>query len=175
MPVLANNRRELFAQLLVQGFSAVDAYEQAGFKRHDGNASTLSRHPEIEARLEEIRGELSQAQTGFPVGTNVIAARANITPDRLIQMADEFRQAALKSGQCGAGIRAVAELGILSGHRVERAEIGAPGEFDQLSDEELERMLVERFKKLFRPKLAISDGSITLDGRVLVSPSDDDD
>ena len=43
MPVLANNRRELFANLLAQGFTAVDAYAKAGFKRHDGNASMLSR------------------------------------------------------------------------------------------------------------------------------------
>jgi hypothetical protein len=42
MPTLANHRRELFAQLLFQGFSAVDAYEKAGYKRHDGNACTLA-------------------------------------------------------------------------------------------------------------------------------------
>jgi hypothetical protein len=165
MPVLANNRRELFAQLLVQGFSAVKAYEQAGFKRHDGNASTLSRHPEIEARLEEIRGELSRAETGFPVGTNVIAARANITPDTLIQMADEFRRKALVSGQLGPGMTAVKELGILTGHRIERSEIGLPGEFDHIADDELDRLLIERFIKLgYAAKLAISDGSIVLNG-----------
>jgi len=91
-------------------------------------------------------------------------------------MADEFRQAALKSGQCGAGIRAVAELGILSGHRVERAEIGAPGEFDRITDDELDRLIIERFVQLgYAAKLAINAGSIALDGRVLASPSDDDD
>jgi hypothetical protein len=29
MPVLTNNRRELFCQLLVQGFTEVEAYEKA--------------------------------------------------------------------------------------------------------------------------------------------------
>jgi hypothetical protein len=31
---------------------------------------------------------------------------------------------------------------------VERAEVGAPGEYDALSDDELERMLIERIAKL---------------------------
>ena len=33
---------------------------------------------------------------------------------------------------------------MLSGHRIERSEIGGPGEFDALSDDELERALLER-------------------------------
>jgi hypothetical protein len=45
MTVLANHRRELFTQLLFQGFPAVDAYEKAGYKRHDGNACTTKREP----------------------------------------------------------------------------------------------------------------------------------
>ena len=38
MTVLANNRRELFVQLLAQGFPAVDAHEKAGYRRNEGNA-----------------------------------------------------------------------------------------------------------------------------------------
>jgi hypothetical protein len=34
---------------------------------------------------------------------------------------------------------------VLSGQRIERKEVGAPGEFDAVSDDELERALVERF------------------------------
>jgi hypothetical protein len=37
---------------------------------------------------------------------------------------------------------------VLSGQRIERREIGAPGEFDALTDDELERALVERFSAL---------------------------
>lgn len=51
---------------------------------------------------------------------------------------------------------AIKEKGVLSGVRVERSEIGQPGEFDHLSDDELERMVVEQFIQLFGPKLAIS-------------------
>src|SRR6516162_11627877 len=82
---LPNHRRELFAQLLVQGFTAVDAYEKAGYKRHDGNACTLAKHPEVQARLEEIRGELA---ADFPLGTSAIAARANVTAESLMDQAE---------------------------------------------------------------------------------------
>ena len=37
---------------------------------------------------------------------------------------------------------------MLSGHRVERSEVGGPGEFDAMQDDELERVLVERLGAL---------------------------
>jgi hypothetical protein len=37
---------------------------------------------------------------------------------------------------------------MLSGKRIERSEIGAPGEFDHFTDDELWRALVERFERL---------------------------
>src|SRR5690349_11382508 len=135
MPALTNNRRELFAQLLFQGFTAVDAYDKAGFKRHSGNASTLSRDPEIVDRVEAIRAEAEAALV--PVGTAAIAARANISVEDLLHMQDEFRLIAKETRQVSAGNNAVKHLAILSGKWVERAEIGGPGEFDHLSDEEL--------------------------------------
>ena len=50
------------------------------------------------------------------------------------------------SGQLSAAVSALREKGVLSGKRVERSEIGAPGEFDHLNDDELERALAERLK-----------------------------
>ena len=43
---------------------------------------------------------------------------------------------------------AIKEKGVLSGKRIERAEVGTAGEFDALSDDELERALVERIARL---------------------------
>jgi hypothetical protein len=37
---------------------------------------------------------------------------------------------------------------VLSGQRIERKEIGAPGEFDALTDDELERAVIERLSAL---------------------------
>ena len=148
MSVLNNNRRELFAQLLFQGYSAVKAYEKAGYKRHDGNACTLAKHPEVQGRLEEIRGGGEEIRGGAPVGTRAIAARAKVTPESLIDEAEEIRAAAYKSGQYSPAVAALREKAVLSGHRIERSEVGGPGEFDTLSDDELECALLERLSAL---------------------------
>jgi hypothetical protein len=47
-----------------------------------------------------------------------------------------------------AAVAAIKEKGVLSGQRIERREIGAPGEFEALTNDELERALVERFSAL---------------------------
>jgi hypothetical protein len=148
MPVLANNRRELFAQLLFQGYSAVKAYEKAGYRRHDGNSSTLANHPEIQARLAEIRDDMAASKTGLPVGTNAIAARAKVTAESLIDEAEQARAGAMESKQFGAVNGAIKNKGILSGVWIERAEIGGPGAFDHLTDDELKRLLIERLGAL---------------------------
>jgi hypothetical protein len=145
MTVLANHRRELFTQLLFQGFTAVDAYKKAGYKRHDGNACTLANHPEVLARLEEIRGEGEQ---GWPVGTRAIAARANVTVETLIDDSEKVFQRAMKINQLGAANTAIKGKAVLSGKWIERAEVGTPGEFDAMTDEELERALLERMQEL---------------------------
>ena len=160
MPALNNHRRELFAQLLFQGFSAVDAYAKAGYKRHDGNACTLAKNPEVQARLEEIRGgeKIRGEQTDLPVGTRAIAARAKVTAESLVEMARTTYDSAMESKQFGAANGSIREMGVLTGHRIERAEIGQPGEFDHLSDEELLAAIRERVRAL---SLTLDAGSDT--------------
>jgi hypothetical protein len=48
--------------------------------------------------------------------------------------------------QFGAAIAAIREMSVLSG--VERKEVRRPGEFDALTDDELERALRERLNSL---------------------------
>jgi len=140
-PVLANHRRELFAQLLVQGFAAVDAYEKAGYKRHDGNACTLAKHPEVQVRLEEIRGGLA----ANPLSRTF---RSGVTAESLLDEAEAVRVQAMESGQLNAAVAAIKEKGVLSGKRVERSEVGGPGQFDHLSDEELRAEIVREVREL---------------------------
>ena len=119
--VLANHRRELFAQLLAQGETATDAHELAGYRRNDGNASTLAKHPEVQVRVKEIKGAASAA--------------AVVTAESLMAEAEQVRVRAMDSGQLNAAVAAIKEKGVLSGKRVERSEVGGPGEFDHLSDD----------------------------------------
>jgi phage terminase small subunit len=151
MPALENHRRELFAQLLVQGFTVVDAHERAGYRRNEGNASMLARHPEVQARLKEIK--------------SAVAVRTVITTETLINEAEEVRKAAYDSGQFGAANTAIKGKAILSGKWIERAEVGAPGEYENMTDDELERQLMARFAKL---------GFARVDALVDFSPSETD-
>ena len=169
MPALVNHRRELFAQLLFQGFTAVDAYQQAGFKRHSGNASILARHPEIEDRVEQLRAEAEAALV--PVGTSAIAAKANVTAESLIAEAEAVRAGAMKGHQFAAANNAIKTKGVLGGVWIERAEVGQPGEFEALTDAELDRFIADEFNALFGPRLGIIDGS-ALDGAALKDSDD---
>jgi hypothetical protein len=54
----------------------------------------------------------------------------------------------MESKQFSAAIAAITEMGVLSGLRIERKEVGAPGEFDAITDDELVRLLIERFSAL---------------------------
>jgi hypothetical protein len=61
---------------------------------------------------------------------------------------EEIRKLAIKNGQLNAAVAAVREKGILSGKRVERSEVGGPGQFDHLSDEELHAEIVRECREL---------------------------
>lgn len=89
-----------------------------------------------------------EQQTGFPVGTRAIAARANVTAESLIDQAEALLTGAADAKQYSAAVSALKEKGVLSGKRVERSEVGAPGEFDHLSDDELMAAIEERYARL---------------------------
>jgi hypothetical protein len=54
----------------------------------------------------------------------------------------------MASGQLGAVVNALKELGILSGKRIERGERGELGEFDRMSDDELRQAVADRAEQL---------------------------
>lgn len=60
MPALKNAKHEAFAQGLVQGLSADEAYQSAGFKPNRGNASRLKANENIVARVNELVGRAAQ-------------------------------------------------------------------------------------------------------------------
>ena len=52
---LSSPRHEHFCQLIVEGYGDLDAYEEAGFKRHKGSASRLRNSTHICERIEQLR------------------------------------------------------------------------------------------------------------------------
>ena len=57
MPILPNPRHERFAQALAKGKPACAAYEEAGYRRNDGNAVRLKGNEKIKTRVSELQGQ----------------------------------------------------------------------------------------------------------------------
>jgi len=54
MPTLKNHRHEAFAQALVAGQTADQAYQTAGYKPNRGNATTLKAKQSVKERVAEL-------------------------------------------------------------------------------------------------------------------------
>src|ERR1700721_3643293 len=52
---LRNHRHELFAQGLAEGKSREEAMVAAGYPAHRGNKNRMAQHPDVMARVNEIR------------------------------------------------------------------------------------------------------------------------
>jgi len=63
MPPLKNSRHERFARGLVEGLSAVDAYEKAGYERNRSSASKLQTNANIKGRIRELQDEAAEKAT----------------------------------------------------------------------------------------------------------------
>lgn len=130
MPVLSNPKHERFVQELAKGKSQTEAYEAAGYKPDRGAASRLSTNVSVQARLTELQERR--------------AVKAEITVDSLKDMFLEDRKLARELGQSAAAVSAVDKLARLYGHMIEKKEIGKPGDFDRMTEDELEEFITRR-------------------------------
>jgi phage terminase small subunit len=142
MPALDNPRHEYFAQYLAQGKTQDEAYKLAGYRPSRFNASHLADKPSIRDRVHQLTTEKVAATAARD------AARAAVTAESLLYEFEQAREQAMKNGREGNANNAIKGKAVLSGHWVERKEIGAPGEFEALQDDELERMLVQHLGEL---------------------------
>ena len=149
MPTLKNPRHERFAQLLASGKTAADAYEEAGYRRDDGNSSRLSKREEITSRVQELTSKALDRERKVQA---IATERCAVTRQSLIEKAQEICAKAIEAGQLSAANAAVKEIGVLSGIRIERSERGQPGEF-----EFLEKMSPEELEAYARGELVMPD------------------
>jgi hypothetical protein len=81
-----------------------------------------------------------------------VADKLEITLSLLIEETFSTYRLAKAAGQYGPAATLLKELGVLSGKRVERSERGEPGEFERMSDEELQAAVTEQAIAMgFRP------------------------
>ena len=133
MPTLANPKWERFAQGLAAGKPAYDAYVQAGYNPPPGggNARRLKRYEAVTQRVYE----LLERQ----------AKRMELTKEQILQMLLDDRELARREGQASAAMKADELLG-KELHRmfVDRKEVGGPGDFDQMTEDELREFISDR-------------------------------
>lgn len=106
MPSLKNTRHEAFAQALAKGRSADDAYQQAGFKPHRGNASRLSSNESVRRRVAELQ------ERG--------AKKVEVTIESLTAELEEARALAMSEKQSSAAVSATMGKAKLFGLGLER-------------------------------------------------------
>ena len=86
---------------LLEGKSAVDAHEHAGYVRDDGNASRLQANPKIQARLAELQTEIAKSTW--------------VTVESLLAELESARQKATDLDQLSAAVRAIESKAKISG------------------------------------------------------------
>lgn len=161
--VLPNHRHELYSQELAKGISYDRAYIIAGYRPSHANAHTLKNKKDIQARVRYL---LSQREHIHAQSTAKAIEETKLTKSWVI---DNLRENALKclgklpinvsivEGEApiqefqyhptGAN-RALELLGRELNMFIERHEVGEPGEFARMSDDELAQDLLSQAEKL---------------------------
>jgi hypothetical protein len=139
MPQLHNIKHEKFCKsIVVDGLSAPNAYEAAGFIRSRQNAHKLLQRHDVKLRIDELRTEQEEVHAE---GRRAAVEKAAITLEALIEQAQEIQRLAIQDKVYGAGVSALREVGVLTGYRVERqlskAQVQQVGSIEELSDEDL--------------------------------------
>src|SRR5262245_51244561 len=110
MPALANQRHEKFVQALFQGKPQNAAYEEAGYRYHEGNASRLRSNEKIVSRLAELQEQARKA--------------SEITFESLVAELEIARSKAVSLDQLSAAVKATSEKARLAGlHAPQRIEV----------------------------------------------------
>lgn len=159
---LSNGKHEHFCQLVANGESGTKAYVLAGYSEQGAaaSASRLLKNAQICERLAFLRSmkEEQHAEVVREVVTKAgltkewiiaqlmenvaMAKQAEPVLDRKGEFTGEYQQ------NLPAANKALELLGSEIGMFIKKQEVGKPGEFNDLSDAELERQRVELEREL---------------------------
>ena len=85
MPVLKNPKHEKFAQALAQGRTQLEAFVEAGYKAHGGNASSLAKKQHIVERVAELQQRIVDIYRAADTkAAEVIIERYAISKERIL-------------------------------------------------------------------------------------------
>jgi phage terminase small subunit len=148
MPVLSNPKHERFAQELARGKTADEAYRLAGFKPNRGNAATLKAKQSISDRVRELQERVAERvveKTALTKEWVLESLRENY--ERAMQQKrarnDDGEEVGDFTYQGNVANRALELIGKEIGMFVDRKEVGKPGDFAGMTDDELNNRIGE--------------------------------
>ena len=120
MPCLENPRHERFVRAYLKTPNATEAYKRAGYNNTSAHGaevcgSRLLNKVEVQRRFAELRRAMAQ--------------KTEISLQSLLSDLAEDRALARSLGQASAAVQATQLAAKLTGHLVDRKEIGAAGDF----------------------------------------------
>lgn len=169
MPALRNPKHERAAQLLASGQTKADAYRGAGYSYKPASAHNLFNKPDMVARVAEIIGDVVDAQRK---GQERAIKKVEITVDWVLERLKFNAERALRgqpvldsmghhTGQFTGKIdgavanEALKLIGQHLGMFINRHEVGQPGDFARMTDDELDNSLAQTARELGLPETAI--------------------
>lgn len=158
MSQLKSPKQEALAQGLFAGKTQLVAYKEAGYTGASTAAATkASQHPEVKMRVAELVRERHEAQRQVneraleqeKVDKGWIIRRAKFIADRGIRGTKPIyddKGAAIgwqpTARDDGNAINALKLLAHMGGYLIDKVEVGQPGDFARLTDDELTKELL---------------------------------
>ena len=112
MPPLNNARHEAFCRALFEGQPQNAAYEAAGYRYHEGNASRLRSNEKVLARLIELQAAAQKT--------------SEVSVASLLSELEDAREKATTKDQLSAAVRAIEAKAKVSGLLTQKIEITNP-------------------------------------------------
>jgi hypothetical protein len=155
---LKNPKLEAVAQGVFMGKTQIQAYRDAGYSgTTNASATKVVHHPDVQMRIAELVRDRHEAQRQVneraleqeSVSKGWIVKRAKFIADRAIRgtKATYDAQGNVTGWQPtgrddGNAINALKLLAHMGGYLSDKVEVGQPGDFARLSNEELEKELI---------------------------------
>jgi hypothetical protein len=159
MPALPKARYETVAQALAVGKTQREAYQAGGYRYKPANAHRLCTDPIVIARVNEI---VSERHADERKARAIATQKAGLEESWIIERVKYVTEIALRGipirgpkgeltyGQpnLNAAVRALRLCCNIKGMLVHRHEVGDPGEFSRMTDDELDLSLEQQARAL---------------------------
>lgn len=167
MAPLPNPKWEIAALAIAGGAGIHEAYLQAGFKGVAAAASRFFRRPDVKARIHEIIAEREQS---IRDAKRKVIEDATVTEEWVVRHLKHNTLAAMRGDPVydrngvptghyrpdrNAANNGLVALGRTKGMFIDRHEVGDPGSFSRMADDELDKAIIEAARELGLPAPAL--------------------